>query len=61
MTHLQELNITYIEHFKQAFSYSITSFKASIIFAIHAFFPNLLITTGSKMIKKLNEKFIKSQ
>lgn len=55
--HLQQLNITFMEHFGQSTKYSFLSFQAGIIFFIHAFFPNLFITAGSNIIRYLYEEF----
>ena len=57
MTHLQQLIITFVEHFLQATKYSFISFHAGIIFLIHAFFPNLFMTTGSTIIRDLHNIF----
>jgi hypothetical protein len=57
MNHLQQLNITFGEHFLQATKYSFISFHAGFIFLIHAFFPNLFITTGSTIIRNLHKVF----
>ena len=50
--HLQELNITYTEHFKNSMSYSIQSLKASFYFFIHAIYPDVYLTNGSNTIKQ---------
>lgn len=56
-SHLEEYNITYCEHFKRSMSFAGKSLKASVIFVIHAFCPNVFTDTGSNIIKKLNEEF----
>jgi hypothetical protein len=53
--HLQELNITYTEHFKNSMSYSIQSLKASFYFFIHAIYPDAFEFDGSRQIRYLNE------
>ena len=55
MSHLHQANQTYFEHFKDSISYSFTSLKCSFYFAIHAFFPDLMQTSGSTTIKELND------
>jgi hypothetical protein len=55
-SHLQELNQSYLEHMKNAFSYSMLSFKSGVVFFIHGCFPNVLVDNGSKWIKKLHEQ-----
>lgn len=54
MNHLQEHNISYFKHFKRSMYFAAQSFKASTIFVIHAFFPNMFTDTGSNIIKDLN-------
>lgn len=54
MGHLEDINQTYFEHMTDALSYSITSFYAGIIFALHGVFPNFFVFTGSNTIAKLN-------
>lgn len=57
-SHLQKVNQSYLEHMKNAFSYSMTSFKSGFIFFIHGCFPNVLVDNGSKSIQKLNKQLI---
>lgn len=51
--HLNEQNLTYSEHFVRALKLSLRSGLASLIFFIHALFPFLFETYGSKNISSL--------
>jgi hypothetical protein len=51
--HLQETEQTYLFHFINAMHYSYTSFKASLYFFIHAFYPDFFEFDGSKTIYEL--------
>lgn len=53
MGHLEEINMTYLEHMLQAFSYSIEALKACIILFIHGLFPDIYKYEGSKKIHNL--------
>jgi hypothetical protein len=50
-SHLKEKNITYFEHFFQSLNLAKMSLLATIIFIIHAIYPDILIETGSKILK----------
>jgi hypothetical protein len=52
--HLEKNNMTYVQHMCNALKYSFISLMASIIFCIHAFFPNYLVTEGSLLINDLH-------
>jgi hypothetical protein len=54
--HPEEQNMTYVEHLKHACFYSIQTFKSSVIFLVHGFFPFLFQKTGSAIIKDLNDQ-----
>ena len=54
--HLNELNVTYVEHFKIAINGSYLSLKAAIYLLIHAFIPDLFREEGTKTIKHLHYK-----
>lgn len=54
MSHLKENNQSYWGHNKDALEYSRASFRASIYFFIHAFFPDRYTTKGSREIAKIN-------
>lgn len=60
-SHLQLVNQTYCQHFKEAFSYSFLSLQASLYFFIHALYPDICEFKGStticNLIKKLRIKF----
>lgn len=54
MNHLQFVNQTFHQHFIDAIGYGFLSWKASIFFFFHAFFPNYLISSGSDTIAYLH-------
>jgi hypothetical protein len=54
MEHLQMIKQTYYEHFQDSIYYGFSSWKASIYFFIHAFFPNQFQSHGSDIIFKLH-------
>lgn len=60
LKHPEQKNMTYIEHLKHAFSYSIQALGCSIIFAVHGFIPCLFKKTGSIMINQMNNQLNKS-
>lgn len=43
---------SYFAHFKQAIKLAKSSFIASIVFTIHAFYPDVFVTTGTTMLKE---------
>lgn len=55
--HLQENNMTYIEHMAFAMFYSCYCLMAGIYLAIHALLPCFFQTAGSDLISKLSERF----
>lgn len=55
MNHLQLLNQTYVEHFKDSIEYGLLSWKASLFFFIHAFFPNIFTSHGSRTINYVHQ------
>jgi hypothetical protein len=56
MSHLEDIQLSYLQHLQYALGYSFISFKASLIFMFHGLFPDCCIYTGSTMIKQLNER-----
>lgn len=57
--HLQQINQTYFQHFKNALTYSFICQHASVCFVIHAFYPDVLVQTGSKLIESLHQRLTK--
>jgi hypothetical protein len=55
--HLEENNMSYIEHFVFAFSHGIICVKAGLLLIIHSIIPGLVPATGSKLVTKLSESF----
>jgi hypothetical protein len=53
--HLEFVKQSYFEHLTDALSYSFASFKASVYFFIHGFWPDLFEFDGSKQIEDLNK------
>ena len=58
-THLKIVKQSYCEHFKDAFTYSLLSFKASVYFFIHAIYPDIFETSGSNQISNIYNKIEK--
>jgi len=52
--HLKENNMSYFEHMLFALTQCKESAMAMAYFFIHAFFPDLLITSGSQKIIQIN-------
>ena len=50
--HLKEKNITYMEHFRQSLNLAKMSLLATIIFIIHAIYPDILVESGSNILKE---------
>ena len=61
LDHLDQVNMTYIQHMCGALKFSLISAIACIIFFIHAFFPNYLIYDGSFLIYNLNNELINTK
>jgi hypothetical protein len=61
MGHLDDVKQTYFEHLNDTLNYSITSFYAGIIFALHGIFPDLFVFTGSFTIAKLNNILVEKK
>ena len=59
LKHPEEQKMTYLEHLKHALSLGIQTLGCSIVFIVHGIVPALFETTGSTMIKNLNEKLNK--
>ena len=60
LKHPEEKKMSYVEHLKHALSLGLETLGCSIIFIVHGIIPALFQTTGSTMIKNLNEKLIKN-
>ena len=54
--HLKDVNLTYSRHLTQAIYYSFLSWKASVFFFIHGFWPDVFISNGSKIITYLHNR-----
>ena len=59
LKHPEEKRMTYLEHLKHALVLGLDTLTCSIIFIVHGIIPALFETTGSTMIKNLNEKLNK--
>jgi len=59
LKHPEEQKMTYLEHLKHALALGLETLTCSIIFIVHGIIPALFETTGSTMIKNLNEKLNK--
>jgi hypothetical protein len=60
LKHPEEKKMSYVEHLKHALSLGLETLGCSIIFIVHGIIPALFQTTGSTMIKNLNEKLNKN-
>jgi len=60
LKHPEEQKMTYLEHLKHALALGLETLGCSIVFIVHGIIPALFQTTGSTMIKKLNQKLIKN-
>jgi len=52
--HLNSVNQTYTEHFSDSMNYSWNSLKSSFYFFVHAIYPDIYKTSGSKTILDLS-------
>ena len=53
MTHLEDVNMTYFEHMKFSASLSKLFVEGAIKALIHAFFPEIFITSSTDISKQL--------
>jgi hypothetical protein len=60
LKHPEEQKMTYVEHLKHALLLGLETLGCSIVFIVHGIVPALFQTTGSTMIKNLNQKLIKN-
>ena len=61
LKHIEEQKMTYLEHLKHALALGLETLTCSIVFIVHGIVPALFETTGSTMIKNLNEKLNKKE
>ena len=54
--HLHFVNQSYWIHFRHSMGYSVKSLACSVIFFIHALWPDLFQRTGSDIVAQLNDK-----
>ena len=57
--HLQENNMTYIEHLIFALFYGVCCLLAGLYLIIHSVLPCLFPTAGSDLVTKLSKRFKK--
>lgn len=55
MKHLDEIGITYWQHFRFAIHVGFVMFFAGILVMIHAVFPNFMKSIGSDVVRHLHE------
>ena len=60
LKHPEEQKMSYVEHLKHALALGLETLTCSIVFIVHGIVPALFQTTGSTMIKNLNQKLIKN-
>jgi hypothetical protein len=51
--HLNEINMSYLQHMKCALGYAKESGKAMVYFSIHAFLPDTFVHKGSQKLRKI--------
>ena len=56
--HPRSVGESYLKHQRVAFSYAATLLGASIACAIHALVPGIFVTTGSRVVARLNERMV---
>ena len=54
--HLREVGQTYPEHLVRAMGFGITMLAAGLACLVHALFPFLFVTTGSRCIRRLHSQ-----
>ena len=54
--HLREAGETYPEHFVRAGGFGIAMLVGGLACLVHALFPFLLVTTGSRCIRRLHSR-----
>ena len=52
--HLKDANQSYFTHFKDSFYYACTALQASICFLLHAIYPDICTSAGSRIIRCLH-------
>jgi hypothetical protein len=59
--HLQENNMTYIEHLIFALFYGLYCLLAGFYLIVHSVFPCFFPTAGSDIVNKLSKRFGKNE
>jgi hypothetical protein len=59
--HLQENNMTYVEHMIFALFYGVCCLLAGLYLIIHSVLPCLFPTAGSDLVTKLSKRFKKQR
>ena len=59
--HLSDVGETYGQHFCHAMSFAISMLGGGIACLVHALFPFLFLTTGSRCIDALHEKMVSNR
>lgn len=57
--HPHSIGESYSQHFKAAFSFGFNMLLGGMACVIHAFFPNFFEKTGSNILLKMTQQFIK--
>ena len=57
MKHLQNNNMSYIEHMLFALYYGILCLMAGLFLIIHSILPCFFVTTGSDLVEEMNKRF----
>jgi hypothetical protein len=56
--HPASVGESYAEHFRAAIGFSLTMLAGALACLVHAVFPFLCVTTGSRAIARLHERMI---
>ena len=59
--HLQENNMTYVEHLIFALFYGLSCIFAGLLLITHSVLPCFFPTAGSDLVKTLNQRFNRDQ
>lgn len=55
MSHLDDVNLSYLQHLKRAWGFSSRALRAATILFIHGLVPDWFEHTGSQIISKLDK------
>ena len=56
--HPRNVGESYVEHLGVSWSFARSMFRAGFCALIHGLFPFLFVTTGSSIVKRLNDRMV---